>query len=68
MSFLHQDKIIPPDEAAGEKAPDCPRCRQEMWLVVIAKNSSDDGTDDWLTHECKNCGAVIEIEGPRSQA
>jgi uncharacterized Zn finger protein len=68
MSFLHQHTIIPPDEAAGEKAPACPRCKQEMWLVVITKNASDEGTDDWLTYECKNCGAVVEVEKPASPA
>ena len=68
MSFLHQDKIIPPDEEACEKAPDCPRCKQEMWLVVITKNASDEGTDDWLTYECKKCGAVVEVERPGSPA
>lgn len=64
MSFLHEDKVISPDELKAGKPPDCPRCGNEMWLLVISKTASDGGTDGCFTYECKNCGAVAEINKP----
>jgi len=64
MSFLHEGKVISSDELIPGDPPDCPRCGTEMWLLVISRTASDDGTDGCFTYECKNCGAVTEINKP----
>jgi len=56
-NFLHEDKNVPPDEAYERDAPSCPNCGQQMWLVRVAIQLSDRGTQSARQYECAHCGA-----------
>jgi transposase-like protein len=55
-NFLHEDKALPPDEAAERKVPRCPSCNQPMWLVRTTTKSTDGGEDTINEYKCKLCG------------
>ena len=56
-TFLHEDKNIPPDEAAERDAPPCASCGQQMWLVRVDTKLSDGGSRTKREYECSHCGA-----------
>jgi predicted RNA-binding Zn-ribbon protein involved in translation (DUF1610 family) len=60
-TFLHDDKVIPPDEQVDGRAPACPVCGQTLWLVNWTRRASDDGDRDVRSYECKSCGHTAEI-------
>jgi hypothetical protein len=55
-TFLHEDKVIPPDEMVDINAPVC-ECGQRMWLTRIETRVSGLGADSQKLYECKACGA-----------
>jgi predicted RNA-binding Zn-ribbon protein involved in translation (DUF1610 family) len=61
MSFLHDEKIVPPDETVDTETPACDVCGQEMWLVSFSKTISDAGAEGSYRYECPNCGAVTKL-------
>lgn len=60
-TFLHQDKTLPPDEAANGKAPDCERCARRMWLCKVQRTLSDTDIAWQREYECKSCGNITVL-------
>jgi C4-type Zn-finger protein len=56
MPFLHQDKIIPPDEFADPLAPDCPTCVTRMWLEGVSTKVEATEKISKRHYVCKQCG------------
>ena len=56
-TFLHQDKIIPPDEI-NLGAPNCEPCGQRMWLTQV-ETKIGTTIESKRRYECKECGAQI---------
>ena len=56
-TFPHDDKSLPSDELIDAPAPECPDCRQPMWLIRFTRQASDDGLRDVRSYECRACGA-----------
>lgn len=61
MTFLHDEKIVPPDEAVDTETPACKACGAEMWLVSFSKQISDEGTQNSYSYECPKCGAFEKV-------
>ena len=55
-TFLHEDKNVPPDEPDERDAPLCPNCGQQMWVVRVETQLSDQGTQSTRDYECSRCG------------
>jgi hypothetical protein len=60
-TFLHEDKIIAPDEQVDGPAPACEACGQALWLTNWRRRASDAGDVDVRSYECKSCGRSTEI-------
>ncbi len=60
-TFLHEDKIIAPDEQVDGPAPICEACGQPLWLTNWRRRASDDGDVDVRSYECKSCRHSTEI-------
>lgn len=60
-TFLHEDKVVPPDEAVDARPPACPACGKPMWLINFTRRASDDGVQDKRNYECKMCGAALQL-------
>ena len=58
-TFLHEDKVIPPDEGDERAAPECGRCGQSMALVRVETQLSDAGTQSTRRYECVRCGTKL---------
>jgi hypothetical protein len=56
MSFLHEEKTIPPDETVDSLAPDCPTCIKPMWLERIESTVGPTEKISRRHYECKRCG------------
>ena len=59
-TFLHEDKIIPPDEMVDARAPTCVACGQRMWLTRVDTKIGPSFETKNL-YECKECGAQLWI-------
>ena len=60
-TFLHEDKIVPPDEMLEKEAPPCPRCSQQMSLTRVDTQLSDTGIKSKRDYECIRCGAKTSV-------
>jgi transposase-like protein len=68
-TFLHEDKIVPPDEEVDLHPPACPACGATMWLVHFKRSSSDEGQCEVRSYQCKTCGALKNvIDGALAEA
>ena len=56
-TFLHDDKIIPPDEINDTDAPTCEPCGQRMWLTRVETKVGAASIESKKQYECKECGA-----------
>jgi hypothetical protein len=61
-TFLHEDKMIPPDEAAEAAAPECPRCKCRMWLLRVTTKTTDGTSVTSREYECKTCRTCSVID------
>ena len=57
-TFLHDNKIIPPDELIDMDAPTCEPCGQRMWLTRV-ETKVGATIESKKRYECKECGAQI---------
>ena len=57
-TFLHNDKIIPPDEMVDRGAPTCEPCGQRMWLTRV-ETKVGANIESKKQYECKECGAQL---------
>jgi hypothetical protein len=55
-TFLHEDKVIPPDEAVDTDAPLCAGCQRPMWLTKVKTKHSDGYFESLKVYVCKSCG------------
>jgi hypothetical protein len=55
-TFLHEEKVIAPDEMVDADAPTCENCDQRMWLCRVETKVSAVGTTSRKEYECKMCG------------
>lgn len=55
-TFLHEDKMVPPDEMAEVAAPSCPQCKRRMWFVRVTTKTTDQTSVISREYECKTCG------------
>jgi DNA-directed RNA polymerase subunit RPC12/RpoP len=60
-TFLHEDKMLPPDENAEGDAPMCQACDQKMWLTKVTQVESDEASSETREYQCKNCGALATL-------
>jgi hypothetical protein len=60
-TFLHEDKIVAPDEQVDGPPPACEMCGQPLWLVNWVRRARDDGDFDVRSYECKSCGHTAEV-------
>jgi len=60
-TFLHEEKVIAPDEQVDGPAPPCEMCGRPLWLVNWRRRASDDGDLDVRSYECKSCGHATEF-------
>lgn len=60
-TFLHDDKSLPSDELTDAPVPECPACRQPMWLIRVTRKASDAGLRDVRSYECRACGALKDM-------
>ena len=57
-TFLHNDKIIAPDEIIDTHAPTCEPCGQRMWLTRV-ETKVGPSIESKKHYECKECGAQL---------
>jgi predicted SprT family Zn-dependent metalloprotease len=57
-TFLHDDKITPPDEITDKYAPTCEPCGQRMWLTRV-ETKVGASIEFKKQYECKECGAQL---------
>jgi len=60
-TFLHEDKVIAPDEQVDGPPPACEVCGQPLWLVNWKRRASDNGDLDVRSYACKSCGHTAEF-------
>jgi DNA-directed RNA polymerase subunit RPC12/RpoP len=60
-TFLHEDKMLRPDENAEADAPVCQACSQKMWLSKVTQVESDQATTETREYQCKSCGALATL-------
>ena len=57
-TFLHNDKIIAPDEIIDTHAPTCEPRGQSMWLTRV-ETKVGASIESKKQYECKKCGAQL---------
>lgn len=55
-TFLHEERMVPPDEAAEAAAPECPQCTRRMWLLRVTTKMTERTSVTSREYECKTCG------------
>ena len=58
-TFLHQDQGVPPNEVEERDAPPCPKCGQQMWIVRVETDLSDNGAKSKRYYECSRCAKKV---------
>jgi hypothetical protein len=60
-TFLHEEKVIAPDEQVDGPAPACEVCGEALWLMNWRRRAGDNGDVDVRSYQCKSCGHTAEF-------
>jgi hypothetical protein len=60
-TFLHEEKIVAPDEQVDGAPLRCELCDRPLWLVNWTRRATDAGDLAVRSYECKSCGHNAEI-------
>jgi hypothetical protein len=60
-TFLHEDKVIPPDEVLDTDPPLCRTCQVDMWLTKAETKFADGRIELRKEYECKLCGRLSPL-------